>query len=165
MIRRMEHLLNGKFNYEIPKLIVTPDRVDEITRVGENFRGELNIGTAEDAKFRGMATVNDSRIVLEREKFTGTSVSCMFGVDVTGLSDGEAVSGVITLTTSIGEISVPVYIQVETAALKSSSGSIRYLDDFVSLAQNDYPEAFRIFTGHSFMNLLTGDDKIGRAHV
>lgn len=159
LIRRMEHLLNGKFEYEVPKLIVSPDRIDEVTQVGENFRGELNLGTDEDVKIRGMATVDEARIVLEREKFSGTSVPILFGVDVNGLKDGDAVSGNITLTTNIGEFTVPVYLQVETKPLQSSLGSIRYLDDFVSLAQNDYPEAFKIFTGRSFQRLLTGDDE------
>jgi hypothetical protein len=155
----MEHLLNGKFEYEVPKLIVSPDRVDEVTQVGENFRGELNLGTDEDIRIRGIAAVDEARIVLERDKFSGTSVPILFGVDVNGLDDGDAVSGNITLTTNIGEFTVPVYVQVETKPLQSSLGSIRYLDDFVSLAQTDYPEAFKIFTGHFFTRLLTGDDE------
>lgn len=158
MIKTIEHLISGKFEYTVPKLLLSEDRIDVVTHSGENYRGELHIGTNENYKLRGMISVDEARIVPERDKFAGVSVPILFGVDVAGLANGDSVSGKITLSTNIGEFSVPVFVQIEDGALRSSNGKIRYLDDFVKLAEEDYEEAFRLFTNRQFETLLTGED-------
>ncbi|MDD3337909.1 MAG: DUF5717 family protein [Lachnospiraceae bacterium] len=154
----MEQLVNGRFEYEVPQLILSADKIEVTTKVGENYRGELHMGTAEDMKLKGIATVSDARIVLGKHKYSGTSVRLPFGVDVTGLQAGECCRGQITLSTSIGEYEIPVFVQVEASALCTSLGNLASLDDFVRLAASDYREAFHIFTGNSFKELLRSED-------
>lgn len=47
MRRRLEQLLNGRFEYEVPHLLLSETEVALTLDEGQNFRGELNIG-AED---------------------------------------------------------------------------------------------------------------------
>ena len=49
MRRRLEQLLNGRFEYEVPHLLLSETEVALTLDEGQNFRGELNIG-AEDGR-------------------------------------------------------------------------------------------------------------------
>ena len=44
LVKTIEHLLSGKFENTVPSLLLSEDRVDVVTHVGENYRGELGIG-------------------------------------------------------------------------------------------------------------------------
>lgn len=44
MRRRLEQLLNGRFEYEVPHLLLSETEVALTLDEGQNFRGELNIG-------------------------------------------------------------------------------------------------------------------------
>lgn len=154
MRRRMEQLINGRFEYEVPKLILSDEKIDITTKVGENYRGQLHIGTEEDIKIKGVVTVTNARIILGVDKYSGTSVQIPYGVDVTGMMAGENCRGFINLDTSIGEYRIPVFVRVEEAPVQTSFGEIKSLEDFTALAKSDLREAFRLFTGSSFERLL-----------
>ena len=47
MKRRMEQLVNGRFEYEVPPLVVTEQEVTLTLDEGKNYRGELHAGAAD----------------------------------------------------------------------------------------------------------------------
>lgn len=157
MKRRMEQLINGRFEYEVPKLILSDEKIEISTKVGENQRGELHIGTEEDVKIKGFVTVTNARIVVGVDRFSGTSVQIPYGVDVIGLEPGESCCGNICLSTNIGEYQIPVYVNVETTIVQAASGRIKTLADFTQLAKTDIREAFRLYTSPAFLHLLRND--------
>lgn len=157
MKRRMEQLINGRFEYEVPKLILSDEKIEISTKVGENQRGELHIGTEEDVKIKGIVTVTNARIVVGVDRFSGTSVQIPYGVDVIGLEAGESCSGNICLSTNIGEYQIPVYVNVEEPIVQAASGRIKNLADFTQLAKTDIREVFRLYTSPAFLQLLKND--------
>ncbi|MEE1032010.1 MAG: DUF5717 family protein, partial [Ruminococcus sp.] len=82
--RRMEQLINGRFEYEVPELILSEREIVIDTKVGENYRGELFVGAADNRRIKGMVMSSDRRLLLAKEKFSGTAVCIVFGVDVKG---------------------------------------------------------------------------------
>ena len=48
MRRRLEQLLNGRFEYEVPHLLLSETEVALTLDEGQNFRGGLNIGAGEE---------------------------------------------------------------------------------------------------------------------
>jgi hypothetical protein len=157
--RRMEQLINGRFEYEVPKLILSESEIAVSTKAGESYRGELFLGAADNRRIKGMVMSSNRRVLLAKEKFSGTAVRIPYGVDVKGLSAGDCVEAVITVNSSIGEYQVPVKVQVEDAQIHTSLGDIRTLNEFVKLAENDYREAFRLYTSDSFERILQGADR------
>lgn len=155
--RRMEQLINGRFEYEVPKLILSDEKIEINTRERENPRGQLYIGTEEDIKMKGMVSVTNARIAVSSDRFSGTSVQLLYGVDVTGLAAGDICEGEICLSTSIGEYRVPVCVRVQEAVVQTASGRIQTLDDFTQLAKTDIREAFRLYTNPAFLHLLESD--------
>ena len=162
MKRRITDLLTGTFRTGAPRLIVSPDRLDETVSFDEVFRGEINIGTADQTPVRGFVSSDSARVsfIGDGNEFSGNSISIAYDVSLKGIRPGESVNAVITVTTSVGETDIPLHLQVEeeTADNLFASYGLKYLDDFAALAKNDYSEAYRLFTDKRFEKLLTGDD-------
>ena len=159
MKRRMEQLINGRFEYEAPKLVLSREEIRESTAWGENYRGELYFGAEDNQRIKGMITATNRRILLDKDKFSGEAIHLSLGVDVEGLPADSVCTGEIVISSSIGEYRVPVSVQVEGKQITTSQGRIRTLTEFVHLAQKDYREAFRLFTSDSFLGLLKDRDR------
>ena len=56
MRRRLEQLLNGRFEYEVPHLLLSETEVALTLDEGQNFRGELNIGAEDGRRVKGIVT-------------------------------------------------------------------------------------------------------------
>ena len=63
MRRRLEQLLNGRFEYEVPHLLLSETEVALTLDEGQNFRGELNIGAEDGRRVKGIVTTDHQRIV------------------------------------------------------------------------------------------------------
>ena len=146
------------FEESSPSLLISTERIEAQTAVGENIRGKIKIETTNGRKVRGSISVSEARIVPELEKFSGMTLTLVYGVDVTGLIDGDSVDGNILLSTNLGEYTIPVHVEIRDVRVKSSAGEIRDLAAFANLAKENYEEAFRLFTGPSFAALLEGED-------
>ena len=158
MKRRMEQLVNGRFEYEVPRLALSVREVNLTTGVGENCRDEFYIGAKNGRRVKGVLTTTNRRIVLGREKFAGDVVGIPYGIDVMGLNDGDTVEGEIVIQSDLEEQYIPVTVKVQADNVRSSFGEVCTLDDFTRLAQRDYREAFYLFTSERFAGLLKGDD-------
>lgn len=158
MKRRMEQLVNGRFEYEVPRLALSVREVNADAAVGENYRDEFYIGAKNGRRVKGVLTTTNRRIVLGRDRFLGDVVAIPYGVDVMGLSDGETVEGKIVILSDLGEEYIPVSVSVRADKVHSAFGEILTLDDFARLAERDYREAFYLFTSERFRGLLKGDD-------
>lgn len=62
----MEQLLNGRFEYEVPHLLLSETEVALTLDEGQNFRGELNIGAEDGRRVKGIVTTDHQRIVLAK---------------------------------------------------------------------------------------------------
>lgn len=159
MKRRMEQLINGRFEYEVPKLVLSDEKIAVDIKAGENYRGELLIGSADNRRIKGMIMSSNRRVILAKEKFSGIAESIPYGIDSKGLVPGDLVEASITINSNLGEYIIPVSITVKQSQIYTSTGEIKSLDDFVVLAENDYREALRLFTKDAFEEILKKEDK------
>ena len=125
MKRRMEQLINGRFEYEVPKLVLSDTDITVRTKTGENYRGELFIGAEDNRRIKGMVMSSSRRVLLAKEKFSGTMVSIPYGVDVKGLNAGDRIEAVITINSNLGEYQVSVHAEVADDQITTSQGEIR----------------------------------------
>lgn len=158
----MEQLLNGKFEYEVPKLILSEEKIERMASVGEHVRGILHVGADEMRKIKGIVTVTNARIIVGTRKFTGTSVQITYGIDVTGMAAGECCTGSIVLDTNLGEYTIPVQVLVVEEPITTSRGEMNTLDDFVELFRTNPREAFRFYNSREFVKYL---EKTGPEHL
>ncbi len=93
MKRRIEQLINGRYEYEVPKLLLSQDSIVLQTRAGENCRGELHLGAEDQRKIKGIAASSHRRFLLGKERFSGTTAASPYVVDVKGLKAGDMCEG------------------------------------------------------------------------
>ena len=133
MKRRMEQLLNGRFEYEVPKLTLSDTQINLTTNEGENVRGELYVAAEDNRRIKGMTMSSNRRVLLAKEKFSGTTVCILYGLDVKGLSAGETVDAVITINSNLGEYQVPVHAEIKDDGIQTSRGAVDNLEAFIKL--------------------------------
>lgn len=163
MKKKIEELLSGKFRYKHPQLLFSQDKIEVTLKAGDVYKGVLDFGAENNQRIRGYITSSDRRVVPGIEKFSGTAVRLQYGIDGAGMHPGEKHEGWICFTTDIGEYKLPFLIRAEKAELKSAAGEIRDMDTFVKIAKEDFREAYRVFTDHSFEILLKDADRTEQA--
>ena len=63
MKKKIEQLLNGKFEYEQPQLLFSKEKISLTMKAGETKRGEVYVGTEDNQKIRGYVTSSSRRVV------------------------------------------------------------------------------------------------------
>ncbi len=63
MKKKIEQLLNGKFEYEQPQLLFSKDKLTMTMKAGETKRGEVYVGTEDNHRIQGYVTSSSRRIV------------------------------------------------------------------------------------------------------
>ena len=128
-------------------------------KAGETKRGEVYVGTEDNQKIRGYVTSSSRRVVPGMDHISGTTVRLPLGIDTVGLAPGENLKGWLCFTTNIGEARLPFEIEIEKEEIRSFSGVVGNLDEFVKVARDDFKEAFRIFKDASFTRILENEDQ------
>ena len=141
----MEQLLNGRFEYEVPHLLLSETEVALTLDEGQNFRGELNIGAEDGRRVKGIVTTDHQRIVLAKNQFQGTASTIEYGVDTSGLKAGDEICGNITVSSNLEERCVRVHVSIAGKTMNISGQEIHSLADFVHLASHDFGAAYRFF--------------------
>ena len=92
MKKKIEQLLNGKFEYEQPQLLFSKDKLTMTMKAGETKRGEVYVGTEDNHRIQGYVTSSSRRHSTGNgPEIQGTTVRLPFGVDAVGLdSTGTA---------------------------------------------------------------------------
>ena len=157
--KKIEQLLNGKFEYEQPQLLFSKEKISLTMKAGETKRGEVYVGTEDNQKIRGYVTSSSRRVVPGMDHISGTTVRLPLGIDTVGLAPGENLKGWLCFTTNIGEARLPFEIEIEKEEIRSFSGVVGNLDEFVKVARDDFKEAFRIFKDASFTRILENEDQ------
>ena len=131
MKKKIEQLLNGKFEYEQPQLLFSKEKISLTMKAGETKRGEVYVGTEDNQKIRGYVTSSSRRVVPGMDHISGTTVRLPLGIDTVGLAPGENLKGWLCFTTNIGEARLPFEIEIEKEEIRSFSGVVGDLDEFV----------------------------------
>ena len=131
MKKKIEQLLNGKFEYEQPQLLFSKEKISLTMKAGETKRGEVYVGTEDNQKIRGYVTSSSRRVVPGMDHISGTTVRLPLGIDTVGLAPGENLKGWLCFTTNIGEARLPFEIEIEKEEIRSFSGVVGNLDEFV----------------------------------
>ena len=160
MKTRMDQLINGRFEYDVPGLILSTEKIALKIMPEEKLRGELEFAAEDRRKIKGMAYSTHRRFLLGKEKFAGEKIILPYGIDAKGLKSEDKIEGEIVLSTSIGEYRVPFSIEVRKTQVRTSQGTVGTLEEFVALAKEDFREAYQLFVEKSFPQLLKGREEL-----
>jgi hypothetical protein len=155
--RRIEQLMNGRFEYEIPTLSVSKDRIDETTGKNEIYRGEFHLLSVREKKVKGSIYSSNRRAIMSPSQFHGTSIQVLYEVDTAGLQEGEIVEGYFIVSSNAGEVKLPYRIVIEDSRANGLTETVTTLEEFAVLASGNYIDAFRLFSSPKFICFFERD--------
>lgn len=156
--KRMEQLTTGKFEYIVPQIRLSEEEITITVPEMSDYQGEFFFGAEDSSVIKGMLFSDNRRIILSRDSFSGNAISVFYRIDTKGLVSGDECTGNVTVCSSLGEVKIAFKIVILAKEVKTSQGNLRDLGQFAALAENNYKEAFRLYTKDSFKQLLKNEN-------
>ncbi len=163
MKKRLNDLLNGKFEYEPEGFDISEERIEGSVLCGENFRGKFSIRAHEGKSVQGFLYSTNVRAGFAPAMFFSGRETFSYEFDTRGMKPGSVLEGAFILCTASGEYTLPYRIAVEGQAKKEMAGKALSLSEFAELARNDFGEAYVLFVSREFPKLLERWDASCRA--
>lgn len=158
MKEKINQFAKGIFEYTIPEIVLEPQRLEISVDAGESCHGSFVISNAEKRMMKGMVCTDCHYLILEQETFHGEVNEISFTFQGNYLSPGEVLKGNIRVISDCGSELLPYSVTVNAPSCTVSTGRIRDLFHFASLAKENLQEAVRLFRDPRFEKIFLGRD-------
>ena len=148
---------------EIAALLMTEKKYELTLPEGENFQGALWLRAEDDRQLAGVVTANNHRILIAKSAFEGTECKIVFGLDTNGLQAGEKIEGSMMVISNLGEVRIPVHVEIVERMISEKGDQVSNLQDFTKVCKDSFAEGFRMFRNPCFIDILQGKDAQYRA--
>lgn len=152
MRERINRLARGIVDAELPKLFLSPVKVEETLGSDTIYKRELYLSSENNLSIKGLAYSTHSRVRIASRSFGGLRNHIVYEVDTSWCENGDVIRGTINLVTNGGELEVPFLFCVETTASIQVLSTLHTVEDFVDLAQKDMDLALRLMEYKDFTN-------------
>ena len=152
MRERINRLARGIVDAELPKLFLSPVKVEETLGSDTIYKRELYLSSENNLSIKGLAYSTHSRVRIASRSFGGLRNHIVYEVDTSWCENGDVIRGTINLVTNGGELEVPFLFCVETTASIRVLSTLHTVEDFVDLAQKDMDLALRLMEYKDFTN-------------
>lgn len=159
MKEKIERLSKEKFEYQMPKLCITPERLVISTEAGRAYEGTICVSNSAGRRMKGVIYSDSLLLTLAKEQFIGEEIELPFVFHAEYAKAGDRCEGKLVLVTDAGEETLPYEVQVTYPALATADGRVKDLFQFASLAKANWEEAERLFFGGDFANAVFYHDK------
>ncbi|MBR1877240.1 MAG: hypothetical protein IJ805_09050, partial [Lachnospiraceae bacterium] len=162
MEKYIENLIKGSFEYESDKLEVSEKKIEAGTAPGEDCDGSFILSSRTKKSVSLSVLVSDLRIRISVKKYEGDiseGLKVLYSISSKGLDSGYIFKGEIYIISDIGEVKIPVVMEVKRQYLNSSAGLIKNLFHFTNLARSDFDEAVNIFYRPEFSGLFYNTER------
>ena len=150
MRERINRLARGIVDAELPKLFLSPVKVEETLGSDTIYKRELYLSSENNLSIKGLAYSTHSRVRIASRSFGGLRNHIVYEVDTSWCENGDVIRGTINLVTNGGELEVPFLFCVETTASIQVLSTLHTVEDFVDLAQKDMDLALRLMEYKDF---------------
>lgn len=154
----IDHILDGKFDYDSGLLDFSCSKIDLTVPVGENYEGSFTIQGPPNKLIEGFVFSSDMRMKCLSNHFTGNGEEIGFVFQNDGLENGENLRGKFSVISNQGEYTIPFEIRIIDPAIEVERGDIKNLFYFSNLAKTDWKEAVRLFYEPGFSKILQEND-------
>ena len=93
MKEKIEQLAKEKFEYQMPGLCATPEKLEIKIQAQETYRGNIRLTNRADRRMKGVVFTDNLLLTLEREQFVGEEANIPFVFCAKHLKAGEHFSG------------------------------------------------------------------------
>lgn len=165
MKERINRLAKGIIDSELPKIIWTPDVIEETVRVGTTVKREIFIGSENGLNVKGFVYSSSIRVRIPNDNntFGGLRNHIVYEVDTSFLSAGDEIDGSFYLVTNCGEKEIPYLFHVDLASSGRILGNLNTAKDFLEVAEHDMDTALRLLEYQDFIEAPFMQDMHTRA--
>ncbi len=153
MERRIEQLLNGKFEYEPGSLLREPESLELETSAGSTLSGTFTLTGGEGQRIHGYLYPSSARMRVDPAEFRGIENEIRYQFDCSGLKEGAESRGSIAVCSDCGEFEIPYCVKIE-APRGEEALPVSDLEAFAALAKEDAQKAYGLFLKPGFEGLL-----------
>ena len=125
MKQKIEQLSRGIFEYQLPEILLSEERLQIAAVAGETYRGSFIVKNSKGSRMKGVLYSSSRLFVLSEDKFVGEEISVHFSFRAEYMEPGETLEGDISIITECGEAVLPFEVRVEPPTCGSSIGEIR----------------------------------------
>ena len=150
MRERINRLAKGIVDSELPRLFLSPEKVEETLGCNTVYKRELFLSSENNLSVKGLAYSTHSRVKIRNNSFGGLRNHITYEVDTSWCETGDTIKGTINLVTNSGELEVPFLFHVEITESVRVLSTLKTLEDFVELAQKDMELALRLMEYRDF---------------
>ena len=113
MRERINRLARGIVDAELPKLFLSPVKVEETLGSDTIYKRELYLSSENNLSIKGLAYSTHSRVRIASRSFGGLRNHIVYEVDTSWCENGDVIRGTINLVTNGGELEVPFLFCVD----------------------------------------------------
>ena len=154
MKQKIEQLARGIFEYQLPEILLSEERLLIAAVAGEMYRGSFIVKNNKGSRMKGVLYSSSRLFVLSEDKFVGEEITVNYSFSAEHMEPGERVEGEISIITECGEAVLPFEVKVEPPSCSSSIGEIKDMFQFTDLAKTNWEEAEQIFASEAFARML-----------
>lgn len=154
MKKRINDLLNGRFEYKPEKFEVSEEKIEGSVPYGENFRGKFSIKAHDGKSIQGFLYSTNVRAGFSPAMFFSGRETFSYEIDTKGMRPGTAVEGAFILCTALGEYQVPYCIAVREERKINEAVQELTPEAFAKLARSDFGQAYVLFVSREFPAIL-----------
>ncbi len=153
MKERINRLAKGIIDSEQPKLVWTPDIIEETVRMNASFKRELFVGSDNGLNVKGFVYSSNIRVRIPNDNntFGGLRNHIAYEVDTSFLASGDEIEGSFYLVTNCGEREIPYLFHIEVSSSGKLPGALHKAEDFLDMARHDMDTALRLLEYGEFM--------------
>lgn len=159
MNEKIGQLAKEKFEYQMPRLCIEPEKLLIRTEAGKAYEGNIRISNSEGRRMKGVIYADNLLFTMSKEQFVGEELTIPFVFHAEGAKAGENYEGKLVFVTDAGEESLPYEVQVRYPTLLAGEEHIRDLFQFASLAKADPDTAESLFFGGDFARAVFYHDR------
>jgi len=160
--RRIEQLLNGKFEYNSAPMIFSTETVEGKADADSRLSGSFSAAAQDKRRVKGFVYSSNPRVRFEPHKFYGSSVLLNWQLDTKGARAGEKIEGFFTFCTERGEYSVPYTFVIRETEGEDIPDPEKYsVDALCALAKKSMPDACTRYAAPEFEEELKKNDTAG----
>lgn len=158
MKEKIKQLSREHFEYELPELLCSKEKLELEVETGKTYKGTIVIRNAKKRKMKGLLYSSSHLLCLDADSFVGTEAVISYEVHAEDIRVKDTIKGTISIVSSCGEKEIPYTITVVEKYIEASFGEVKDLFHFTNLAKINWTKAVGIFKSEDFEKILLKKD-------
>lgn len=159
---KIKQLSREHFEYELPKLICSTEKIETEVETGRVHKGTFVLKNSEGEEMKGLLYTTSHLLCLSTDSFCGKEITVEYVFHAEDVRARDVQKGCISIVSSCGEKEIPFEIKVTDKVVESSFGEIKDLFHFTNLAKINWTKAVSIFKSTDFESVFLKKNSIER---